>query len=106
MSRQNKLEEYVFNYAQVLVTQLSPTLCKAMDCSPPGYLSMGLPRQEYWSELPVPSPGDLSNPGIEPRSPTLQADSLLPEPPKKSLFLIIVACYITMVKPIVLSLIF
>ena len=37
-------------------------------------------RPEYWSGLPFPSPGDLPNPGIEPRSPTLQADSLLSEP--------------------------
>ena len=46
-------------------------------------LSMGFSRQEYWSGLPVPSPGDLSDPGIKPRSPTLQADSLPPEPPGK-----------------------
>ena len=39
-------------------------------------LSMGFSRQEYWSGLPFPSPGDLPNPGIEPRSPALQADSL------------------------------
>ena len=39
-------------------------------------LSMGLPRQEYWSGLPFPSPGDLPDPGIQPQSPTLQADSL------------------------------
>ena len=45
-------------------------------------LFMGFPRQ-YWSGLPFPSPGDLPNPGIEPRSPTLQADSLLSEPPGK-----------------------
>ena len=38
--------------------------------------SMGFSRQEYWSALPFPSPGDLPNPGIEPRSPALQADSL------------------------------
>ena len=44
-------------------------------------LSMGFSRQEYWSGLPCPSPGDLSNPGIEPGSPALQADSLLSEPP-------------------------
>ena len=37
-------------------------------------------RQEYWSGLPCPPPGDLPSPGIEPRSPTLQADSLLTEP--------------------------
>ena len=40
-------------------------------------LSMGFPRQEYWSGLPFPSPGDLPNPEIKPRSPALQADSLL-----------------------------
>ena len=39
-------------------------------------LSMEFPRQEYWSELPFPSVGDLPDPGIEPVSPTLQADSL------------------------------
>ena len=38
--------------------------------------SMGFSRQEYWSGLPFPSPGDLPNPGIEPRSPTLQAEAL------------------------------
>ena len=46
-------------------------------------LSMGFSRQEYWSGLPFPSPGDLLDPGIEPGSPTLQADSLLSEPPGK-----------------------
>ena len=40
-------------------------------------------RQEYWSELPFPSPGDLPDPEIEPRSPALQADSLPSEPPGK-----------------------
>ena len=40
-------------------------------------LSMGFSRQEYWSGLPFPSPGDLPNPGIEPRSPALQADSTI-----------------------------
>ena len=44
---------------------------------------MGFSRQEYWSGLPFPSPGDLPNPGIEPRSPALQADTLLSEPPGK-----------------------
>ena len=46
-------------------------------------LSMGFSRQEYWSGLPFPSPGDLPNPEIEPRSPTLQADALSSEPPGK-----------------------
>ena len=49
-------------------------------------LSMGFPRQEYWNGLAFPSPGDLPNPGIEPGSPTLQADDLLSEPPGKSHF--------------------
>ena len=40
-------------------------------------LSMEFTRQEYWSGLPFPSPGDLHNPGMEPQSPALQADSLL-----------------------------
>ena len=42
---------------------------------------MGFSRQAYWSRLPFPSPGDLSNPGIETRSPTLWADALPSEPP-------------------------
>ena len=42
--------------------------------------SMEFSRQEYWSGLPFPSPGDLPNPGIEPRSPTFQADALPSEP--------------------------
>ena len=43
---------------------------------------MGFTRQEYWSGLPFPSPGDLPDPGIEPGSPALQTDTLLSEPPK------------------------
>ena len=43
-------------------------------------LSMGFSRQEYWSELPLPSPGDLPDSGIEPMSPALQADSFTSEP--------------------------
>ena len=50
----------------------------AMDCS------TEFSRQEYWSGLPFPSPGDLPDPGIEPGSPTLQAESLPSEPPEKS----------------------
>ena len=44
---------------------------------------MGLFRQEYWSGLPFPSPGDLPDPGIEPRSTALQADASPSEPPGK-----------------------
>ena len=46
-------------------------------------LSIGFSRQEHWSVLPFPSPGDLPDPGIEPRSPALQADALTSEPPGK-----------------------
>ena len=42
--------------------------------------SMGFSRQEYWSGLPFPSPGDLPNPGIKPGSPALQTDALPSEP--------------------------
>ena len=57
-----------------------------MDCSLPGSSmgkSMGFSRQEYWSGLLFSSPGDLSNPGIEPGSPALQTGALLSEPPGK-----------------------
>ena len=56
-----------------------------MNCSPPGS-SVGFSKQEYWSGLPFPSPGDLPNPGMKPRSPALQADSLPTEPPGKPVF--------------------
>ena len=46
--------------------------------------SMGFSRQEYWSGLPFPSPGNLPDPGIEPGSPALQADALLSDPPGKT----------------------
>ena len=45
--------------------------------------SMGFSRQEYWSGVPLPSPGDLPDPGIEPGSPVFQADALTSEPPGK-----------------------
>ena len=49
---------------------------------------MGFSRQEYWSGLPFPSLGDLSDPGIEPRSPVLQADTLTSEPSGKPQYFI------------------
>ena len=55
------------------VTQSCPTLCDPMEFS----------RPEYWSGWPIPSPGDLPNPGIELGSPALQADSLPTEPQGK-----------------------
>ena len=66
-----------------LVSQSCPTLCDPWTVAFQAPLSMGFSRQEYWSGLPCPPPGDLPNPGIEPRSPALQADSLPAEPPGK-----------------------
>ena len=55
--------------------------CNPMDCNLPGsYVLMGLSRQEYWNGMSFPSPGNIPDPGIEARSPTLQADSLQTEP--------------------------
>ena len=53
--------------------------CDTVDCSRQAPLSIGFSRQEYWSGLPFPSLGDLPDPGIEPGTPALQADSLLTE---------------------------
>ena len=57
--------------------------CDSVICSSPGSSVQGFSRQEYWSGLPCPSLGDLSNPGIKSGSPVLQADSLPSEPPGK-----------------------
>ena len=56
--------------------------------------SVGFSRQEYWSGLPFPTPGDLPNPGIEPRSPALQADAL-PSEPQGKLMVINGNCFIS-----------
>ena len=56
---------------EVTVTQSCPTLCDPMDYSPPQSSVHGLFRQENWSGLPFPSPGDLPDPGIELGSPLL-----------------------------------
>ena len=54
-----------------------------MDCSPPGPSIHGILQQEHWTGLLCPPPGDLPNPGVKPRSPTLQVDSLPSEPARK-----------------------
>ena len=59
-----------------LVAKLRPTLVTPWTVARQAPLSMGFSRQEYWSGLPFPPPGDLPNPGVEPRSPAWQADSL------------------------------
>ena len=62
------------------VAQSCPILLAPWTVAHQAPLSMGFSRQEYWSGLPCLHPGDLPNPGIEPRSPALQADSLSAEP--------------------------
>ena len=65
------------------VAQSCLTLCDLWTVAHQPPPSMGFSRQEYWSGLPFPSPGDLPDPGIEPRSLTLQADTLTSAPPRK-----------------------
>ena len=55
--------------------------------------SMGFSRQEFWSGLPFPSPGDLPNPGIEPGSPALEADALTSESPGKPYYVEVCSFY-------------
>ena len=73
---------------EVLVTQSSPTLKPhELDGAHQAPLSTGFSRRESWDGLSFLSPGDLTDPGIEPQSPALQTDSLLSEAPGKPLFL-------------------
>ena len=75
----------------LLATQSYLTLGPHKLYSPPGSSSIGFPRQKYWSGLPLPSPKDLPDPGIEPQSPTLEAESLLFEPlgkPKQLIYIL------------------
>ena len=66
------IEIYRFTHeSESEISQSCLTLCDPMDCSLPGSSIHGFSRQEYWSGLPLPSPGDLLNPGIEPGSPAL-----------------------------------
>ena len=66
-----------------IVAQLCPTLVTPWAVARQAPLSMGFSRQEDWSGLPGPPPGDLPNPGIKSRSPAMQADSLPAELPGK-----------------------
>ena len=69
------------------VTQSCPTLCGSVRIAYQAPSSMGFSRQEYWSGLQFPSPGDLPNPGIKPGYPSLEADALTSEPPGKIWYL-------------------
>ena len=68
---------------RVKVTPSSPTLCDAMDCSPPGSSVHGILQARILEWVAIFSPGHLLDPRIEPRAPTLQADSLQTEQPGK-----------------------
>ena len=61
---------------KVLVTQLCPTLCDPMDCSPPGSSAHGILQARILEWTAIPSPGDLPDPGIESMSPALAGGSL------------------------------
>ena len=63
--------------------QSYPSLCNPTDCACQAPLSIGFPKQEYWSWLPFPTPGDLPDPGIEPTSPALAGGLFTTEPPGK-----------------------
>ena len=69
--------------SESVVTQLCPTLCNPMKYSPPGSSVHGISRRVHWNGLPFLSPEDLPNPGTEPGSPTMQADSFPSEWPGK-----------------------
>ena len=72
------------SYCCSLVTNLCPTLCDPMDQAA---LSMGFSRQEYWSGLPCPPPGDLADPGIEPVFPALEGRFFTTDTPGKHIHL-------------------
>ena len=67
----------------LLLLLLNPTLCDPMDCSPPGSSLHGILQARILEWVAISFSWDLPDPGIEPRSPTLQADALTSEPPGK-----------------------
>ena len=73
---------------KVLVAQSCLTLCDPLGVACQTPLSVEFSRQEYWSGQPLPSPGDLPDPGIKPGSPSLQVDSLPAEPPGKPQYVV------------------
>ena len=75
-SGQNLSHQHILVVVYGLIVKSCPTLCDPMDYSLPGSSVHGILQARILSGLPFPSPGDLPNPGIEPGSPTLQADSL------------------------------
>ena len=74
----------VYNIPEVSVKSRVPLFLTSWTVACQASLSMDFSRQEHWSGLPFPSPGDFPDPGLEPRSPALQADCLPYEPLGKS----------------------
>ena len=81
MCAHHLIDTYIYKQSKQSCSVMSDSLRPPRAVAYQSPLSMGFSRQEYWSGLPFPSPGDLPDPGIEPRSPTLQADTLPSEPP-------------------------
>ena len=73
---------------EILAAHSYLPLCDSMNCNQPDSPVHGFSRQEYWSGLPCPFPGDLPNPGIEPESPELWVDSLPSDTPGKPSYLL------------------
>ena len=75
---------FSFRYLGLLLVQLISHVwlfCDPIDCRPPDSSVHGISRQEYWSGLPFPSPGDLPDPGMEPASPALTGRFFTTKPP-------------------------
>ena len=72
----SEIKKVEYGHLGGLVAKSCPALATTWTVARQGPLSMGFSRQGYWSGLPVPSPGDLPDPGIKPRSPALWEDSL------------------------------
>ena len=84
---------------KLCLTLLTP---RTIACQAP--LSMGFPRQEYWSGLPFPSPGNLPNPEIKPVCPALQVNSLPTDPPGKPLiYMYVYVCVVCVCVCMILS---
>ena len=81
--------EWCSIHMYVWLTQSCPSLCNSMDCTRHAPPSMEFSRQEYWSGLPFPPPGDLPNPGMEPTSLVLAGRFFTTAPPGKSIQFII-----------------
>ena len=86
LHHQAPLRPCSWHYVCVSCSVMSNSLRPQQTVGQPAPLSIGFSRQEYWSGLPFSSLGDLLDPGIEPRSPALQADPLLSEPPGKLIY--------------------